>query len=208
MSQAEGRRQVHVGAGGWLQVRVADNDEWTGGVQAYVRFDLADDGRLHPAQLFAYAQEGEYIRSLRGADLRGFPLAAVEGDANGRLREEIMERLDQKLELRFVPPGSKSERQGSSTPDGVSSGTWPPTTGTHPKGRARVPTIEVPTTRPYPDEFYATIGAAYQQAAESSRNPAVKVGEAAGAPVKTVHRWVAEARKRGHLPPARPGKAL
>lgn len=58
-----------------------------------------------------------------------------------------------------------------------------------------------------PDGFYRAVAAHYRAHAALSGKPAARMAEAAGVPVTTVHRWVREARLRGHLPPGRQGKA-
>jgi hypothetical protein len=58
-----------------------------------------------------------------------------------------------------------------------------------------------------PDLFYRDIAHAYLDLAQRSTRPASELAEAHGVPVTTAHRWVKEARRRGFLPPGRPGKA-
>lgn len=57
------------------------------------------------------------------------------------------------------------------------------------------------------DDFLEQLSAAYLELAMKDRAPAPAIARQTGAPVRTVHRWIAEARKRGHLPPARRGRA-
>lgn len=57
------------------------------------------------------------------------------------------------------------------------------------------------------DEFLQAVASAYLLAVESNAAPAPAIAVLADAPVRTVHRWVAEARRRGFLPPATKGKA-
>jgi len=67
-----------------------------------------------------------------------------------------------------------------------------------------------PLTRPDgtdPDGFSRQVAAAYADAALRTSAPAKRLADEAGVPVTTVHRWVREARQRGHLPPARKGRA-
>ncbi|MGV9805554.1 hypothetical protein [Micromonospora chersina] len=67
-----------------------------------------------------------------------------------------------------------------------------------------------PLTRPDgtdPDGFSRRVAEAYAEAARATRAPATVLAEEADVPVTTVHRWVREARQRGHLPPARKGRA-
>ena len=56
------------------------------------------------------------------------------------------------------------------------------------------------------DGFYREVAGAYRSLAQSSARPAAELAEANGVPVTTAHRWVKEARRRGFLPPGRPGK--
>lgn len=53
------------------------------------------------------------------------------------------------------------------------------------------------------DEFYALVARAYREASAETGRPAPVLAEEAGVPVATVRRWIAEARRRGHLPPGR-----
>lgn len=56
------------------------------------------------------------------------------------------------------------------------------------------------------DEFLDQLAAAYRELAAAKRAPAPAIAEQTGRPVGTVHRWIAEARKRGYLPPAQRGR--
>ena len=58
-----------------------------------------------------------------------------------------------------------------------------------------------------PDDFYRQIARTYLELAQSSARPAADLAEANSVPVTTSHRWIKEARRRGFLPPGRPGKA-
>lgn len=57
------------------------------------------------------------------------------------------------------------------------------------------------------DDFYAHVAAIYRHLAAKTRQPVASIAEANAVPKTTAHRWVKEARARGHLPPGRPGKA-
>ena len=54
------------------------------------------------------------------------------------------------------------------------------------------------------DDFLAGIAHRYSELVDVGRMPAPAIAEAEGVPVRTVHRWVYEARKRGMLPPGTP----
>ncbi|MEW2444692.1 hypothetical protein [Micromonospora marina] len=67
-----------------------------------------------------------------------------------------------------------------------------------------------PLSRPdgtNPDEFSRRVAEAYSDVVLTTPAPAVVLAEEAGVPVGTVHRWIREARQRGHLPQARKGRA-
>lgn len=58
-----------------------------------------------------------------------------------------------------------------------------------------------------PDGFARRVAEAYNNAILTTSKPARLLAEEAGVPVPTVHRWIAEARRRGHLSPGRKGVA-
>jgi hypothetical protein len=58
-----------------------------------------------------------------------------------------------------------------------------------------------------PDAFYRDVAHAYLELASESARPASELAETHDVPVTTAHRWIKEARRRGFLPPGRPGKA-
>lgn len=57
------------------------------------------------------------------------------------------------------------------------------------------------------DTFYVRFAKAYASAAVESSKPAMALAAENDVPVETVRRWIKEARRRGHLPPATKGKA-
>jgi hypothetical protein len=57
------------------------------------------------------------------------------------------------------------------------------------------------------DDFYAHVAAIYRHLVGQTKQPVASIAEANNVPKTTAHRWVKEARNRGHLPPGRPGKA-
>lgn len=70
----------------------------------------------------------------------------------------------------------------------------------------RLPQISPPEGR-ITDDFLQDVAEAYRWYASREKAPAPSIAEMSGAPVRTVHRWIYEARKRGILPPARTGRA-
>ena len=67
-------------------------------------------------------------------------------------------------------------------------------------------TLPVPTGRSYGDDFYRLVAVAYSALAQKMKNPVLTIAEHNDVPLSTVQRWVREARRRGFLGPARPGK--
>jgi hypothetical protein len=63
------------------------------------------------------------------------------------------------------------------------------------------PTLQRPDGKDT-DQFYALVARAYRDYAPRTRKPAVEMAKEAEVPVTTVHRWIREARRRGHLPPS------
>lgn len=70
----------------------------------------------------------------------------------------------------------------------------------------RIPVITPPVGR-ITAEFLGDIAEAYRWYTAAGKSPAPAISEVANVPVRTVHRWIYEARKRGILPPARQGRA-
>jgi transposase-like protein len=71
-------------------------------------------------------------------------------------------------------------------------------------------TQRAPLTRPDgtdPEGFSRRVAEAYNEAVQATPAPAPALAEEAGVPVVTVHRWIADARRRGALPPGRKGVA-
>lgn len=71
---------------------------------------------------------------------------------------------------------------------------------------SHLPIITAPQGR-ITDAFLEDVAAAYRWHVGAKNAPAPAIAENSGVPVRTVHRWIYEARKRGILPPARTGRA-
>jgi hypothetical protein len=67
--------------------------------------------------------------------------------------------------------------------------------------------LERPARRRLDDDFYAAVARAYAGAVAEGLNPRKTLADDSGTPADTVARWIAEARKRGHLSAGEPGKA-
>jgi hypothetical protein len=58
-----------------------------------------------------------------------------------------------------------------------------------------------------PEGFYRRVADAYNETLATTSAPAPVLAAEAGVPVPTARRWIAEARRRGLLPPGRQGRA-
>lgn len=166
-----------------------------------VRVVPATGGRLVLAGLTI---EGEPTAEL----LRAIPVGRIEATANAQLC-----LVDDALVP--APPGpqvpSRPRWGGTtpppppSTPDGWE--TTDPARATRRPSRRAADRGGESVLRGRPDLFYRDVATAYLDLAQASSRPAVDLACAHGVPQTTAHRWIKEARRRGFLPPGRPGKA-
>ncbi|MDQ7910757.1 hypothetical protein RB614_40330 [Phytohabitans sp. ZYX-F-186] len=190
------------GAPGWLAAHLSGD----GPPLALLKFEPRD-GRAVITRLVIV---GEAIDSSM---LRAIPIGRIESDLNhprygfpGALRAELPHDVLAEMAARgelfpeeFAAIDRALDRYLSTA------GNRTPTVGRNERRRPRAS-----LTRPDgsdPDGFSRRVADAYNEAVVSTRKPAMVLAEEAGVPVTTVHRWIAEARRRGHLPPARKGRA-
>ncbi|MEV4508056.1 hypothetical protein AB0K00_03750 [Dactylosporangium sp. NPDC049525] len=153
-----------------------------------VRVGVAMGGRL--------VLTGLRIDGSPSADLlRAIPVGRIEAAANAQLAV-VHESVD-------TPPVLNPRRRPVAPPVAVDAG-WEmvepalavsraaPAAGGRSRGR--------------PDVFYREVADVYLDFAQDSPRPACDLADQHGVPVSTAHRWVKEARRRGFLPPGRPGK--
>ncbi len=135
---------------------------------------------------------------VSGARLRSVPLARIEASASsGVLRERLLAAYDDEGLGAPDPMQALAVLRAMVTMGGVE----------HVAFRGQERTV---LTRPGPspsDAFYRQVATEYLLRAGETRAPAAALASEAGVPVGTVHRWVREARRRGHLPAGRPGRA-
>ena len=67
--------------------------------------------------------------------------------------------------------------------------------------------LERPARLRLDDDFYVAVARAYADAVAEGENPRKTLAADSGTPADTVARWIAEARRRGHLSAGEPGKA-
>ena len=180
MAPSEGMDPVESLGGGWVYYTGRDRLG-----DAYVRFHLADDGRLVPVKVLVV----EGLEPL-ARELRSIPLNEMEAAANGlELREHIIEHLDDEVD--FVMKAEHDQDTGKPR-------------------RRRKPTgkLPMPEGRKRPDSFYRRAADEYTRlVAAGDRSPAQTIAAANDVPATTAHRWIKEARRRGFLPAGRPGRA-
>jgi len=70
----------------------------------------------------------------------------------------------------------------------------------------RIPQVKAPEGR-LTDDFLKDVADAYRFFTDANQSPGPAIADMSGVPVRTVHRWIYQARKRGILAPARSGRA-
>jgi hypothetical protein len=215
----ERRERIGFGNAGWVRY-VQDEPP----VQAYVRF-ADQDGRLVAVDILLSSDAGLDTNSLRH-----FSIARLEALVNDPEAPWVRERINIPGPLVREAAAFYATSYGSREPDHWAKqmivGQYPDTN--YPKARLPGPrktpagsqsvehvfeepeyglVVEIPKGRSYGDDFYRDVAKKYSAAARAYRRPAVQIAEANGVPTATVHRWVKEARRRGFLGVARPGKA-
>lgn len=170
-----------VGDGGWVRARFTPRDLPQQTV--YVRFAPAK-GRWRAVELRLDDPRQEILRSI--------PLSRIEHAVNASERGESI-----------AGPVVFGLAIGHDNPS-------PTDLRAHFKDKRRrivsPVRLERPGTRRLTDDFYKDVARAYGAAVAAGHNPRKALAEASATPADTVARWIREARRRGYLPPAEPGK--
>ena len=166
--------------------------EWRGetplAAVVLVRVAVGADGRLVLA--------GLRIDGAPTAELmRAIPVGRIEAAANAQLSV-----IDDAI---VANPLVSPRPRPLAAPDGAGDG-WETTDPAYAIHRTHRP--DVARARGRPDGFYREVADDYLDLAQASHRPASDIAARRGVPVSTAHRWVKEARRRGFLPPGRPGK--
>lgn len=168
---------------GWVAYRTD-----TPGLYAFARLAKDENGALVVRDLLVSADE-----HLSATDLQAVKLGQIERQINAlpmSLREAPLSAPQERDE--FIEAFRRPAPHGMVTKD------------KRPKqGR---PKLSRPSGED-PNVFYARVAEAYRSASSETSKPGPLLAEEAGVPVATARRWIAEARRRGHLPPGRKGKA-
>jgi hypothetical protein len=170
-----------IGRGGWIAFANDDVPDWV-----YARVQENDHGRLAITELYLARER------VDSATLRALPLGRIEALANSSpLAEEIRAKLND-APRPGVEPLSPEPRERWESREIIS-----PT--------PHLLHLAVPKGTK-PDRFYKEAAELYAELATQSRRPAADLAERSGVSVASVHRWIAEARRRGYLPPAERGR--
>lgn len=192
------------GNGGWIRL---DDPGLPGPL--YLRFAPGAEGRWHVREMYLDGEE----RPIEAADLRRLPLAAIEtvalADGGGnviaskaRLPGADLSTLASHCATSFgTAEHWVADSFRAQLPGGASLHVPKAKQPRRPKraGVAPLPPPEHGLT----DEFLRHVAAAYVAAVGAGRNPAPELAAQSGRPVRTVHRWIYTARKRGLLPAGR-----
>lgn len=155
-----------------------------------VRISLAAGGRL---VLSGLRIDGSPTAEL----LRSIPVGRIEAAANAQLAV-----ID---DVVVTTAAVHARPRPLAAPVGHADDGWETTDPVRAVNRPHPP--DLARLRGRPDVFYREVADFYLDLAQSSHRPATDLAERHGVPVSTAHRWVKEARRRGFLPPGRPGKA-
>ncbi|MEU7807893.1 hypothetical protein AB0B18_15715 [Micromonospora chalcea] len=140
---------------------------------------------------------------LTASALRALPIGRIEAAINkADLPADLFsdERRDDGFGVQFAPVDAELAAYLDETEH-----RWMSWSRSQPTTPAREPLSRPDGTDP--DAFSRRVAQAYAVAVESTSAPAKALADEAQVPVTTVHRWIREARQRGHLPPARRGRA-
>lgn len=197
------------GQGGWVQFVGSD---WPGPI--YVRF-VERDGRLAVAELYLDGR-GTPIRStdLRHLDVsrleamaasewehKGKPWVNEPGPDLSRLASYFGRHLATWDAEHWVAQSFWAQLKGS----GVEQAPMAQPPKRPPHFGAPRPPLRAPT-HGLTDDFLREVAAAYNAAVRRRLRPAPTLAEEAGVDHRTVHSWVAKARRRGIMPPGSRGK--
>jgi hypothetical protein len=172
--------QLSIGMSGWLAFADDSVPDWV-----YVRVQENEHGRLVITEVYLARER------VDSAALRSLPLGRIEAEAN-------MVASDIRAKLKEAPRPGIEPLTPEPRPPWESREIISPT--------PHLLHLVVPKGTK-PDKFYQEAAELYTQLAKwGSRRPAADLAERSGVPVASVHRWIAEARRRGYLPPAGRGR--
>lgn len=194
------------GPHGWCEVALRDDDGLPPRVLVKLARDEASGRAIITRMIYvgdAHPRWPKSIRPVTSATLRSLPIGRIEAAINkADLSADIFdgEARDDGFGVQFAPVDAALADYLDQTEL-----RWVSRSRAFPATPAREPLTRPDGTDP--DAFSRRVAQAYTAAVESTGAPAKALADEAGVPVTTVHRWIREARQRGHLPPARKGRA-
>lgn len=170
---------IAVGRGGWVRITDLGAD-----AKVYVRYELRD-GRLEPAELWTADVDmtdrlslARFHGAVNGPELREHVQKDLAHQTDVHSEIERWRRVEKTKTVRFA------SKLGA-TVDGKIEGAHE-------------------TSGKRPDEWYGLLGTIYQQLlVQGEQRPAAAIARANDVPLRRVHRWITEARRRGLMAPAR-----
>jgi hypothetical protein len=178
---------LRVAPGGWVQARSDDEDR-----TVYLR--LSADEEAGDDRLNTHVALMTSPRPISVHAWSRFPFARIETLANRDFRDLLTEparRPEPSLDhiAEFFETEGKAVSISMVVGDQVE-----PAPLEHPSGQIT-------------DEFLRRLAEVYRWHAAKGGAPGPVIAEQTGAPLGTARRWINTARKRGFLPPGRPGRA-
>jgi hypothetical protein len=217
--------RLSVGKRGWVRYQARSIEP----TAVFVRF-ADEEGRLVVRELYVSAEGGP----MDPEQVRRLPLGRIEAWVNEPDTAEVVRRhmpfpgADLRRAIAFYATtfGRRRDREGKpAEPHWVermhlaqiegSGEPQPPMRDlSKPLGAIEIEMpdlpdarLDVPTGRPYPNEFFNDVATVYSALAAITRAPAGFIADANHVPVSSVHRWVKRARALGFLPPGQRGRA-
>lgn len=215
------RRELAVLPHGWVRHTA---DGWTG--YAYLRYEPDTAGRWILREMYLDCPGG-----LSHVNVNGLDLAFIEAWVN-ELGDQLSTRYDEavadQLAVLASHIGTRFYEAKDATNNWVAAAYFssfneavrkdyglghlePPTTRKHRRGAKQVDSAYRLTHGPeegrLSDEFLAEVGRAYIAALARKERPNKTIAKDTGQDKRTVEGWVAKARRRGIMPPAKKGVA-
>ena len=174
---------IETGPGGWLKAYWRREGAQENVI--YVQFRVPRTKREGWAPVAIAPSKESYPRWLSDQLLRDVPTHRIDMAvvASSVFQEGLREQADRRVDPRDLD--SVFKKTYEATPPIV---------------------LERPKRGGLTDDFYRRVAFAYRWAVAQGRNPGKSLADDSGVPNGTVARWIAESRRRGHLPPAERGK--
>lgn len=211
--------EIDVRPGGWLRLR-----ERGGGPSVYLHFAIAGTAGQERIDLRSVVMLAGGDEALSGRIWRRIPLSQIEAAlartlltempteaaryGQAQARDAFTSGLEAfEIEAKIKAPSLDTlDEYFEATADIATMFFSPVPSGMLVSDAGRIPQLKPPEGR-LTEDFLRDVADVYRWATDMGQSPGPAIAELAGVPVRTVHRWVYEARKRRILPPARSGRA-